>query len=472
LSDSAKHLAAHRKPQRGRREGELWLLAIVAAAFVLAFTQFSDAQTGRGKGPPLIRDAEIEALLKDYTAPLFKAAGFGSGAVDVYIVEDDRFNAFVTGRRMFINSGAIKISESPGEIIGVLAHETGHIIGGHQARLRDRVDKANVLAILSMLAGAGLAVAGGEAGEAAGQAIAMGGQSAILRDLLAYQRSEEAAADNTAITLLNKTGQSARGMIATFERFQQNMMFSGSRVDPYLTSHPMPRERIALLEKLAAESPYYDREIPDSLRLRHDMVRAKIAAYGGNGGDLQSMFRDNPQGPAARYGLAIALFLRGSNRDAVPIINQLIKEQPSNPYLYEMRGEMLMRGGRADLAVADFKKALSLDKHNSGLMRVELGHALLETRDPKLTGEAERQIKAGVAVDPTSPRGYGLLARSYGQQGEPDLARAAAAQEAYYQFRFKEAKQLAHLAQPNLKHGSPEWLRMQDIIDYKPPKKF
>lgn len=420
--------------------------------------------------PPLVRDAEIEALLKDYTAPIFKAAGLGRGAVDVYIVSDSRFNAFVTGRRMVINTGAIKISETPGEIIGVLAHETGHITGGHQARMRDRIDKANILGVLAALAGAGASLAGGDAGPALGSALSLGSQSAIARNFLAYQRSEEAAADNAAITFLNKTGQSARGMIKTFERFSQTLLFSGNRVDPYMQSHPMPRERIALLENIARESRYFDRPDPPELQLRHDMARAKIAAYSGNGGDLQSMFRDNPQGVGARYGLAIALFLRGSTRDALPIIDGLISEQPNNPYLREMKGEMLLRSGRASEAADQYRKAMQLDKHGSGLMRVELGHALLETRNANNAGEAIKQIKAGLAVDPTSPRGYGLLARAYGQIGQPDLARAAAAEEAYYQFRFKDAKDLANLAQPKLKRGSPEWLRLQDIIEYKPPK--
>lgn len=420
---------------------------------------------------PLVRDAEIEALLKDYTAPIFKAAGLGSGAVDVYLLNNDKFNAFVTDRRMFIHTGAIKISESPNEIIGVLAHETGHITGGHQLRFRDRMNQANVLGAMAMILGAGAIALGGEAGGHAGAAIAMGGQSAIMRDLLAYRRSEEAAADNAAITLLNATGQSARGMLTTFDRFGRNLLFSGSRIDPYLQSHPMPRDRIELLEELARKSPYFDTLDPPQLQLRHDMARAKIVAYEGNGGDLASMFRKDPRGPAARYGLAIALFLRGSTADALPMIDRLIDEQPKNAYLHEMRGEMLLRSARAGEAATEFRKAISLDRHKSGLLRVSLGHALLETRDPKLIGKAIAEIKAGLSRDPTSPHGYGLLARAYGAVGEPDLARAAAAQEAYFALRFKEAKQLAHYAQPKLKRGTPEWLRMQDILDYKPDKK-
>ncbi|MGI9399989.1 MAG: M48 family metalloprotease [Rhizobiaceae bacterium] len=450
----------------------IWTLCGILLATVLVFTSVagdSDAQGKRGK-LPLIRDAEIEALLKDYTTPIFNAASLGKGAVDVYILNDARFNAFVTGRRMFINTGALMISEKPNEIIGVIAHETGHIKGGHLTRLRDRMDRANILGILSALAGAGAMIAGGEAGDAAAGALMMGGQSAIQRDLLAYQRSEEVAADNAAVDLLTKTGQSGQGMLTTFERMGQNLLFSSGGRDPYSRSHPMPRDRIALLENVVRKSPSVNAKDPPQLQLRHDMARAKIAAYSGRANQLRSMFSE-PSGVPARYGLAIALFLTGSIRDAIPTMDRLISEQPKNPYLYEMRAEMLMRGGQATAAVKDLRKAISLEKHKSGLLRVALGHAYLETRDPKNVDAAIRELKNGLSRDPTTPRGYGLLARAYGQKGNGDLARAAAAQEAYYALRIKEAKRLAKLAQPKLKQGSPEWLRMQDIIDYKPPKK-
>ncbi len=431
---------------------------------------FASGASAQGK-LPLIRDAEIEALLKDYTAPLFSAAGFGKGAVDVYIVNDERFNAFVTERRMFINTGTLKKAKTPNEVIGVLAHETGHILGGHALRFRDRVNQANVIGALAMLAGMGAAATGGEGGAAAGRALAMGTQSALMRDLLAYRRSEEASADNAGVTLLDKTGQSAKGMLTTFENMNRDILFTSSRIDPYIQSHPMPRDRIELLEVIARKSPNFDKKDPPALQLRHDMARAKIIAYEGNGGELANVFRDNPQGPAARYGLAIALFLRGSSDEAAPIIEALLKEQPKNAYLYEIKGEMLMLSGKAREAAAAYGKAIELDKYKSGLLRAQLGHALLETRDPALLDKAVTEIKAGLARDRSNASGHGLLARAYAARGEPDMARAAAAEEAYYKMQLKDAKRLAKLAQPKLKQGSPEWLRMQDILDYKPAKK-
>lgn len=441
---------------------------VLAAALAIA-TIPAPAAAQQKKKLPLVRDAEIEALLQDYAGPIFKAGGLSNGAVDIYLVNDNRFNAFVTGRRMFINTGAIMTAETPGEIIGVMAHETGHVIGGHQARMRDRLDKANIMGALAMLAGAGAIVLGGDAGAAAGPALAMGSRSTILRSLLAYKRSEEASADNSAITLLNKTHQSGRGLLRTMERFSQELLFSGAQVDPYLQSHPMPRDRIALLEDLAKKSPYYGDTDPPDLQLRHDMARAKIAAY-TDPGELQGMFRKDPQGAAARYGLAISLYLGGSVARAVPIIDRLIAEQPNNPYLHEMKGEMLMADGQSSGAVAALQKAIKLDRHQSGLMRVELGHAMLETRQAAMVDKAIFEIKAGLARDPSNARGHGLLARAYAAQGNEDMARAAAAEELFYSADLKEAKQYAKIAQPKLKRGSPQWLRLQDILEYKPPK--
>lgn len=458
---------AKRPPARHVLAG---LLLGLAAGLAAAAGFGAPAYAQQEQRLPLVRDAEIEALLQDYVRPIFKAAGLRDGAVDVYLLNDRGFNAFVTGRRIFIHTGALMKAETPNEIIGVLAHETGHIIGGHQARQRDRLDKANVVGVLSMIAGAGAAILGGETGSVAGQAMALGTQSALLRSLLAYRRSEEAAADNSAVTLLTTTRQSARGMLRTLERFQQDLLFAGSRIDPYRQSHPMPRERIALLEKLASESPFYDTPDPADLQLRHDMARAKIVAYTGQPGELQSLFAKDPQGPAARYGLAISMFLRGSMTNAVPIIERLIAEQPKNPYLYEMKGEMLLRGRDARGAVAALQQAIRLDRNKSGLMRVELGHAMLETRDAALVDKAIFEIKAGLSRDPSNSQGHGLLARAYAAKGDEHMARAAAAEEAFYRRDIKGAKAYAKAAQPKLKSGTPEWLRLQDIIDYKPPK--
>ena len=458
-------------PRLRRHVLQLAARLFLAVALILPLAIPAEAQSRRAPSLPA-RDAEIEALLHEYTAPLFKAAGLWQGAVDVHILIDERLNAFATGRHIVMNTGMLVKADTPNEVIGVMAHEIGHVAGSHLVRLRDRLDRAKGLALLSLLAGAGAAALGGDAGSAIGSGIALGGQSAILNDMMSYSRSEETTADNMAFTLLEKTGQSTKGMITVFERLGRGDLFSTSRGNSYLRSHPMPRDRIALLRELAVKSPYYNRTDSADLQLRHDMMRAKILAYTNNGGLLRTVFRDNPQGPAARYGLAMAIFLRGNTGEALPIIDRLIAEQPNNPYLYEQKGEMLLRAGRSAEAAKAFHRAVQLDRHDSGLLRIYHGHAMLESAgNAAQTRKAIAEIRAGLHRDPAVARGYRLLARGHSSLGQPHLARAAAAEEALYQGRIKDAKQLAHAAQPKLKTGSPDWLRMQDIIDYKPPKK-
>ena len=368
---------------------------------------------------PLVRDAEIENLIRDYTTPIFRAAGLGKNAVDVFLVNRNEFNAFVTGTRMFINTGAIMQSETPNEVIGVFAHETGHIVGGHLVRLRDRLERAQILSVLGLLAGAG-AVAGGS--PEAGAAIALGSGSAIQRDILSYQREEEMAADRTGVTLLNKTGQSGKGMLETFKRLGQNPLFSSGRLDPYALSHPLPRERIALLKTVVEASPNYGKRDPASLQLRHDLARAKIAAYAGGASLVRNLFKKNLNGPAGTYGIAISHFLQGSPKQGLKLMDRLLKKYPDNPYFHEMVGEMYLRSGKAAKAAKAFSKAISLEGGRSGLLRIQLGHALIETNDKSNLNAAIKALKEGIARDKYSSRGYAYMARAYAAKGDQILA--------------------------------------------------
>lgn len=420
---------------------------------------------------PLVRDAEIEGLIKAYTAPIFRAAGLGKGAVDVYLVNKRSFNAFVTDRRMFIHTGALMEADTPNEIIGVIAHETGHVIGGHQQRLRDRMERAQMLAAVGLLLGAGAMARGGDLGDAAGQALITGGGQSLKRSLLAYKRDEEASADRAAITLLDKTGQSAAGMLRSFERLNEKLLFSSSRIDPYLQSHPLPRARAALIAGKAKSSPNFNKSDPASLQLRHDMMRAKIAAYTGSMNTVRRLFKRNLNGAPARYGLAISQFLSGRSGEALKQIDRLLMEQPKNAYLHEMKAEILLRSGRAAAGIKPMQTAIRLDPYKSGLLRIQYGHLLLETGDSRHLGEAIKQLKSGLARDPSTLSGYEYLARAQARAGNESLAMAATAEQRFLAGQYKDAKRFALRAQQGLKKNSPQWLRLQDIVLYKPAKK-
>jgi len=449
-------------------------VAVVAATSIAVTSALPAFAQSRGGGVPIVRDAEIEALVADYAAPILKAAGLGGRGVRVILVNSQSFNAFVDGRRIFINTGAIMQAETPNEIIGVIAHESGHLAGGHQERLREQLSRARNMAIIGMLLGVGAGVAGAASGSGnaagAGAGIAMGSSEIAMRSVLNYQRTEEMTADRLAVNYLNATGQSTKGMLDTFERFASALSLTGTQIDQYRISHPLPRERIANLEELARKSPYFNKTDSPALQMRHDMARAKIAAYSGNMGALQRMFRSNPGGLPARYGNAITTFLNGSARSALPKFDALIKEQPKNPYFQEMRGEVLLKANDAAGAAKAFQKAVSLDPRKSPLLRMSYGRALMLTGAKANMPTAIKEIKAGIASDPEFPGGYGYLAQAYGQQGDMALADLATADMNYYSGKLQQAQIFAIRAQKQMKPRSPEWLRAQDIINAKKSK--
>ncbi len=439
--------------------------AVTVAACLPAFAQAN---------LPVVRDAEIEALVRDYARPIFKAAGLRSG-IDIILINDTSFNAFVAGQRMFINTGALMQAETPNEIIGVIAHEAGHLAGGHQERLRDQIARAQTMAIVASLLGIGAIAAGAAANSSelaqAGGGIVMGGGEAARRSLLGYQRSEETTADRSAITYLEATGQSAKGMLKTFKRFQDALSLSGTRVDPYRISHPMPRDRIANLEALATSSKYYDAEDSPTLQQRHDMMRAKIAVFTQGQSAAARLFRNNKQGLAAQYGDAMATYLYGNLRSSLTKADALVKAQPKNPYFQELRGDILMKMNRPKEAAEAYRSAVRLDPVKSGILRIALGQALLSSGDEASLKKAVLEINEGLERDRENSMGYRYLAQAYGQLGEIPEADLATAEGNFYSGKYQDAKIFAARAQTKMKRGSPGWVRAQDIINFKIPKK-
>ena len=440
-------------------------------ALVIALTSITMASAQR-RGISVVRDAEIEALVKDYARPLMKAAGLRQGSVAFHIVNSNEFNAFVTGRDMFIHTGLLLQSKTPNEVIGVIAHELGHIKGGHIVRLAERAEAASKIARISTLLGIGLGAAGAAAGNgdaaSAGIGVATGGHSIALRSIRAYQREEEEAADRAAATYLRKSGQSGAGMLRTFKKLSDNIAIQAGRIDPYLLSHPMPRERITSLSALLRGSRHFNKKDSPALQKRHDMARAKIAAYVGGSRYAQSLLAGKELVPDARlYGRAIVAYLYGSPKKALPLIEKLSKKNPKNAYLHEMRGEILLRTGKGAKAAQAFRKAITLDRYKAGFIRVELGHALLESGSKTATKQAIIELKKGLARDPTAVGGFQYLARAYGETGDIPNALLASAEFAMRTGRRNQAKAYAKRAKQGFKRGSPGWLRADDITQIK-----
>ena len=436
----------------------------------------ADSVSAFAQNVPVVRDAEIEALVRDYARPIFKAAGLANDGIDIVLVNDQSFNAFVTGRRLFINTGALMTAETPNEIIGVIAHEAGHIAGGHQQKLREQLERAKTMAIIATLLGAGAMVAGattnsrGLAG--AGIGMAAGGGEMAQRSILAYQRTEEITADRSAITYLNATGQSGMGMLKTFHRFQTALSLSGAQVDPYRISHPMPQDRIANLEVLVKQSPNVDRLDPPALQQRHDMMRVKIAVYMEGQAGLARLMRKMPGSLAAQYGDAESTYLFGNIATALAKTNALIKAQPKNAYFQELRGDILMKANKPKEAADAYAKAVSLDPARSGLLPVSLGQALMAVGTPESLKKAVVQINNGLQRDKENAAGYRYLAQAYGELSDIPGAELATAEGHFYSGNYKDAKIFAMRAQQQMKRGEPRWLRAQDIINYAPKTKI
>lgn len=424
------------------------------------------------KGPRLLRDTEIEQLLRDYTRPILRAAGMEKQNIQVVIINDGNFNAFVAdGRRIFVNYGALMQSQTPNQLIGVLAHETGHLAGGHLVKLREQLAQAQTQMIVAMLLGVGAMVAGGGNAGSAGSAVGMAAFSApqemIRRNLLSYQRQQEENADRAGVKFLNATGQSAKGMSETFERFSSERMFAARGADPYVQSHPMPAERVNALKELARSSPYWDKKDDPALQLRHDMMRAKTAGFMEKADTVYRRYPPSNDSIPARYARAITSYLHGDLRSALAQIDALIQAQPANPYFYELRGQALLEGGRPTEAVAPLRKAVALS-NNAPLIGMLLGQALVASNSSATTDEAIGILRAALTRETEAPLGYSQLAMAYGRKGDYAQADLASAQAAFLRGDTKTARELAARAKTRFPVGSPGWVKADDIVAAKP----
>ena len=451
-------------------------LTAVTLALAVALAPLSPvrAQDKENRGPPVLRDTETEQLLREYTRPILRAAGLEKQNIQMVIINDASFNAFVAdGRRIFVNYGAILKSDTPNQLIGVLAHETGHLAGGHLAKLREQLAQAQTQMIIAMLLGAGAMVAGARSGNSnsglanAGAAAIAGPQEMIRRSLLSYQRQQEENADRAGVKFLTATGQSPKGMYETFKRFTDESLFAARGADPYLQSHPMPAERVAALEGIARASPYWDKKDDPALQLRHDMVRAKISAFMERQDTVYRRFPLSNSTLPARYARAITTYLHGDLNNALSQIDGLIQAQPNNPYFYELRGQALLEGGRPNEAISPLHKALALS-NNAPLIEMLLGQALVATENKAYTDEAITILRAAVARETEAPLGYSQLAMAYGRKGDYAEADLASAQAAYLRGDNKTARELASRAKTRFAVGTPGWVKADDIVSAKP----
>ncbi len=467
-------LTAMRSPRPTSPRGTSGVLAVVAAAVTC---QAVTAAPAAAQGLPLIRDTEIENVLRDYARPIFKVAGLGSNNIAMRIVRHDSFNAFVVdGRNVFMNSGTLMQARTPNEVIGVIAHETGHITGGHLSQLRSRIARDQTKALLVTVLGLGALIAGAassndnarELGNL-GQGVAMGGNDMLMRSLLSERRSQESAADQAGLTYLHATRQSGRGMLATFERFAQQEYISEQHKDPFVRSHPVATDRLRQLRDKVEASPFAAVKDDPALQLRHDMMRAKISGFLERPQTVANRYPAADASLPARYARAISSNCSGRCAQNIGLVDALLKEQPYSPFFWELRGHLLYFQGQYREAIPAMRRALQLAGGDETLMMINLAQALLGTEDNAVLDEAITLLRRAVVreVDYSVPHHH--LAKAFYRKGQHPQADLSAAQAHFIEGNVKQAQIFAKRAQTRLPQGSPEWIKAEDIISYKQP---
>ncbi len=418
----------------------------------------------------MIRDAEIEGLLRQFARPIFKAAGINDASVSVYLIGDDSINAFVAGgQRIFVNTGLFTKTKSPNEIIGVLAHESGHIAGGHLSRLNNEMATANTERIIGMLAGVaamvGGAATGNNAAAQAGQGVMIGSQMAAQRGFLSYQRSMESAADQAALKYLQATQQSPRGMLTLFQTLANESLAATNGADPYLFSHPMPFDRIRTLEVEAKKSPYFDKGDNPGLVLRYQLAKAKLIGFMQSTQRVFQRYPSTDKSLPARYARSIALFRHGDIQNALPIIDSLTNDMPQDPYFWELKAQALLENGRPAEGIPAIERARKL-LPNNGLLQLLNAQILIATERLDLVDKAVTLLTLAKKTEGDTPDLFKQMAAAYAIKGDVPRAELATAEYAYAIGDKQMALEKAKRAQSAFKHGTKEWLRANDLVTF------
>ena len=427
------------------------LTALVLTAVLVAQTQAQG----------LLRDTEIEETLREFSDPLLRAGGLSPRSVDIYLVNDPELNAFVTrGQNIFLHSGLILRSDTPNELKGVIAHEAGHIVGGHIVRS----DYGNRSAYGAMLLAAGVGIAAILAGEGgAGAAILGGAQQFGAVEALAYSRVNESAADQYAARFLETTGQSGQGLIDFFENFRAQEVLSQSRRYEYFRSHPLSANRIDKLRERVAESPYSDVKDPPQDLHRHEMMKAKLRGFLDAPQLVFNRYPVEDNSKPARYARSVAQFRTANLRMAIREIDSLIEEEPENPYFHELKAQILYESGQREEALPSAERALEL-KPDAMLLKVALARSLIETRKDEELLRAEELLKSALVQEPNYSYGWYLLSLAYAEQDQDALAKYASAERFYAIGDLEAARSFAGRAKQDLSRNIPQWRRASDII--------
>lgn len=431
-------------------------LAVLAGVMLFATAAPARAQS-------LIRDAEIEDTLRVYATPIIEAAGLEPDDISIYIVNDNSLNAFVSGgQNIFVHTGLIVAADNPNELIGVLAHETGHIAGGHLARSREAIGRSMRAAMISVGLGV-LAIAAGQPG--AGAALIGGSQQFAMGNFVRHTQVQESSADQAAVTYLHATGQSSRGLIDFFNENLRPYEFQVRRAPPYMVTHPFTSDRVESLRERAANDEYYNRTDSEEYMRRFRFMQAKLVGFLQSQGQTLARYPTTDTSQPARYARAVAYYRVSDLTRARSEMNSLIAEDPRNPYYQELMGQILFENGRAAEALPYNRRALDLAP-NEPLLQVALARSLTAANGRAGADEAVPILQAVIAEEPDNGYAWRELAAAREERGERALAELASAELNFSIGNYPAAVSFAERARRALPRNTPSYQRANDIVTF------
>jgi predicted Zn-dependent protease len=435
---------------------------LVAVCFLVACV-ITPLRESSAQGRTPIRDTEIEATIRAFATPLFKAAGLNPGAVRIYIIKDETLNAFVAGgQNLFLNSGLLIKTESPGQLIGVIAHETGHISGGHLVRTSGAIRDTSNSALLGILLGAATTLATGRPD--VGIAVFQGTSAAAQNALFQYSQAQESAADQAAVRFLDATGQSSKGFYEFLETLSGQELLAPVRRSRYANTHPLTRDRISFARNHTAHSPFAETPPSPGFRAMHERMVAKLIGFLFSPSRTFQHYPENDQSLPARYARVIATYREPSIDLALEQLDTLLAEHPDDGYFWELRGQILAEAGRPLPARTAYTKALTLLR-DAPLVESDLARVELAINTDESNKSALSRMERAIREMSNSAFAWHQLATAQGRNDMPGQLALSLAEEALLRNQIKNAVQQAKRAQHHLKRGAPGWLRALDIED-------
>lgn len=404
-----------------------------------------------------ISDDESETLVQHIVKPIFGAAGITFNPHKILIANDSTLNAFVSdGNYLVIHSGTLMNADNVNELNGILAHEAGHIAGGHIVRQKIRIGQAQIASVASLIAAGAAAAASGNA-EAA-LAVMLGSQSSLLNSMTAYQMQEERSADESAVKYLKQLNQSAFGLKNFMQKSARANRLNGYQDFPYFRTHPLNSERIAFFTQAAENS---SGAVTSPFDTEFKMVKAKLSAFLLPTERGFKLYPLSDKSEPAQYARAILYYRQNNLPQALKNIDSLIAKQPENPFFYELKGQFLFEKGKLPEALTAYKKALTLRPNSAEIMfgfaqtALEAPHNLEELK--QIIATLNRSVLKKEKADT-----WVLLARAYNEAGRKADALYASARFNMMLENYAIAEK--QIAQAEKNNPSPELkLKLADL---------